>query len=58
MTGRKQHSDRHDGKHPQPSQSGAEKRKSDLGKSGAIKGGEFAKPGQMMGDEDKSPKDD
>ena len=27
-------------------------------RSGAVKGGEHAKPGQMSGDEDKSAKDD
>jgi hypothetical protein len=27
-------------------------------RSGAVKGGDAAKPGQMQGDEDKSPKDD
>ena len=46
-------STRHAPPHP-----GVRERDAGTGKSGGVKGGEYAKPGQMPGDEDKSAKDD
>jgi hypothetical protein len=48
---------------PKPPSNEAERQRLDrpIGgqtRSGAVKGGDAAKPGQMQGDEDKSPKDD
>lgn len=41
-----------------PSHPGTKERAAGARRSGSVKGGERAKPGQMAGDEDKSAKDD